>query len=227
MKCFEGLVLQCIKTALPGRFDPHQFAYRANRSTEDAIALALNVALSHLEHSGNCVRMLFIDYSSAFNTVVPDLLMEKMLKLNLPTSLCSWIKDFLVDRPQVVKLGKHISSQLVVSIWVPQGYVLSPLLYSLYTCDCTPCFSTNILIKFADGTIIVGSFTRGDKKYYREEVANLVEWCGANNLSLNTGKTKELIHYFRKSETDMVQLNIRGELVQRVSVFKFLGINNS
>ena len=50
MKCFERLVLHHIKACLPPTFDPHQFAYRANRSTEDAIAL--HSALSHLEHRG-------------------------------------------------------------------------------------------------------------------------------------------------------------------------------
>lgn len=49
MKCFERLVLHHIKDYLPPEFDPHQFAYRANRSTEDAIATALHAVLSHLE----------------------------------------------------------------------------------------------------------------------------------------------------------------------------------
>ena len=59
MKCFERLVLKYIKTRLPGSLDPYQFVYRANRSTEDAIALTLHGALSHLEHSGNYIRILF------------------------------------------------------------------------------------------------------------------------------------------------------------------------
>ncbi len=69
-KCLERLVLRHIKASLPPTFDPYQFAYRANRSTEDAIAKALHKALEHLEHRGTYIRMLFIDYSSVFNTVV-------------------------------------------------------------------------------------------------------------------------------------------------------------
>lgn len=83
-------MLKRIKTAFPDNLNPHQFAYKANKSTEDAIALALHEALSHLESPGNYIRMLFIDYSSAFNTVFPELLVSKMLKLNFPGSLCSW-----------------------------------------------------------------------------------------------------------------------------------------
>ncbi len=59
MKCFERLVLHHLKTCLPSTFDNHQFAYRANRSTEDAIAIVLHNALSHLEHQESYVRMLF------------------------------------------------------------------------------------------------------------------------------------------------------------------------
>ncbi|KAF7647838.1 hypothetical protein LDENG_00165960, partial [Lucifuga dentata] len=73
-KCFERLVLRHIKACLPPCFDPHQYAYRVNRSTEDAIAAALHTALCHLEQQGNYVRMLFVDYSSAFNTIIPDIL---------------------------------------------------------------------------------------------------------------------------------------------------------
>ena len=49
--------------------------------------------------------MLFIDYSSAFNTIVPSKLINKLRTLGLNTSLCNWILDFLMGRPQVVRVG--------------------------------------------------------------------------------------------------------------------------
>lgn len=77
MKCFERLLLSHIKDSLPAALDPFQFAYRANRSTEDTIALVLQTALYHLERPNTHVRMLFMDYSSAFNTVIPCKLTKK------------------------------------------------------------------------------------------------------------------------------------------------------
>ena len=68
MKCFERLVMAHI-TVIPETLDPLQFAYRHNRSTDDAISVALHTALSHLDKRNTYVRMLFIDYSSAFNTL--------------------------------------------------------------------------------------------------------------------------------------------------------------
>jgi hypothetical protein len=49
--------------------------------------------------------MLFIDYSSMFNTIVPSKLINKLRILRLNTSLCNWILDFLTGHPQVVMVG--------------------------------------------------------------------------------------------------------------------------
>jgi hypothetical protein len=59
-----------INNIIPETLDPLQFQYRPNRSTEVSICIALHTALSHLDKRNTYVRMLFIDYSSAFNTIV-------------------------------------------------------------------------------------------------------------------------------------------------------------
>jgi hypothetical protein len=63
MKCFESLVMAHINSNLPDTLD------RPNRSTDDTISIALHTALSHLDKRNTYVRMLFIDYSSVFNTI--------------------------------------------------------------------------------------------------------------------------------------------------------------
>ncbi len=90
-KCFEKLIRDYICSVLPDSLDPLQFAYRSNRSTDDAIAFNLHTALSHLENKNTYVRMLFVDYSSAFNTILPATLVAKLQTLGLIRSLCSWI----------------------------------------------------------------------------------------------------------------------------------------
>ncbi len=69
-KSFEKLIRDYICSVLPASLDPLQFAYRSNRSTDNASAFTLHTALSHLENKNTYVRMLFVDYSSAFNTIV-------------------------------------------------------------------------------------------------------------------------------------------------------------
>ena len=167
--------------------------------------------------------MLFIDYSSAFNTVLPTRLAEKLLILGLSPSLCSWVLDFLTDRPQTVRVGTRTSGPRTVSTGTPQGCVLSPLLYTLFTYDCASTQRNTTIIKFADDTTVIGLITGGVETDYREEVAQLVSWCHTNNLSLNTEKTKELIIDPRKRRDQHSPLHISETQVERVKTFKFLG----
>ena len=226
MKCFERLVKQFITSSLPDSLDPLQFAYRENRSTADAITLTLHTALSHLDQRNTYVRMLFIDYSSAFNTIVPSKLVIKLRDLGLNSALCDWILNFLTGRRQAVRMGNITSSSRTLNTGAPQGCVLSPLLYSLFTHDCVATYSSNTIIKFADDTTVIGLITDGDETAYREEVRALTSWCQDNNLHLNVSKTKELIVDYRKKQRDgHAPITIDGTPVERVSSFRFLGVH--
>ncbi len=67
MKSFERLVLAYLKDITGPLLDPLQFAYRANRSVDDAVNMGLHYILQHLDRPGTYVRILFVDFSSAFN----------------------------------------------------------------------------------------------------------------------------------------------------------------
>ncbi|KAL0197539.1 hypothetical protein M9458_006079, partial [Cirrhinus mrigala] len=185
----------------------------------------LHLALTHLENKYSYVRMLFIDFSSAFNTIIPQQLINKLNLLGLNTSLCNWTLDFLTGRPQAVRVGHNTSSTTTLSTGAPQGSVLSLLLFTLLTHACTAKFSSNHIIKFADDTTVVGLIINNDETHYREEVAQLAEWCGTNNLSLNVSKTKEVVMDFRRNSVDHPPLTIDSSTVERVSSTKFLGVH--
>ncbi len=59
----------------------------------------------------------------------------------------------------------------------PQGCILSPLLYFLYTNDCTATHSSNVIVKLADDTTVIGLITDNDEMAYREKVSTLTKWC--------------------------------------------------
>ncbi len=229
MKVFERLAKSHISSSIPVTLDPLQFAYRPNRSTDDAISHILHSSLTHIDSSnGNYARLLFIDYSSAFNTIVPIKLTSKLTGLGLNTSLCDWIQDFLTGRPQVVKVGQYTSNSITLNIGAPQGCVPSPLLYSLYTHDCVSSHRSTSIIKFADDTVVLGLISNNDETAYLDEVERLASWCQDNCLSLNVSKTKELIVDFRKRHLlPYTPLMISGTPVERVSSFKYLGVKIS
>ncbi len=116
--------------------DPLQFAYRSNRSVDDAVNMGLHYVLN-LDRPGTYVRNLFVYFSSAFNTIIPNLLLPKLTQFSVPTSIRQWINSFMTDRQQLVRLDKYTSSTRTISTGAPQGCVLSPLLFSLYMNDCT------------------------------------------------------------------------------------------
>ena len=123
-------------------------------------------------------------------------------------------------------MGTQTSSTLTLGTGSPQGCVLSPFLYSLYTHDGGPAHHSNVIVKFADDITVMGLISNGDETAYREEVQRLTAWCSANNLLLNASKTKEMIFDWSGTRGDLTPLQIDGVCVERVS-FKFLGMQVS
>ncbi|KAK3564991.1 hypothetical protein QTP86_032444, partial [Hemibagrus guttatus] len=199
------------------------FAYRANRSVDDAVNMGLHFILQHLDKSGTYVRLLFVDFSSAFNTIIPTLLQTKLTQLSVPSSICQWITSF---RHQLVKLGKFMSYSRTTSIGAPQGCVLSPLLFSLYTNDCTSTDPSVKLLKFADDTTVIGLIQDGDESTYRQEVEQLAAWCSLNNLELNTLKTVEMIVDFRRNTPALPPLTIMNSTVKNSGVIQVMSLRS-
>lgn len=77
-------------------------------------------------------------------------------------------------------------------------------------------------MKFADDTTVVGLIHNNDESAYRDEIQKLTAWC-SDNLILNSSKTKELVIDFRRKREEHAPIYIKGEIVEKVSDFKFLG----
>lgn len=84
-KYLEPLVLAHLKDNLPPTLDPYQFAYRKNRSIEDVVSTALDTVLTHLDNSNTYPRILFVDFSSVFNTDIPSRFATKLRDLGINT----------------------------------------------------------------------------------------------------------------------------------------------
>ena len=99
MKTFERLVLQFLKLIIDPLLDQFQFAYCNNRYVDDAVALGLFYILQHLDSPNSDARILFVDFSSAFNTIIPSKPFDNIQSLSVPQSMCLWILDvFLIGR---------------------------------------------------------------------------------------------------------------------------------
>ena len=102
MKVCERLVLNDLKLKVAPHLEPMQFACQTDRNTVDAILILLELLYSHLERTrfGNSAQVLFFDFSPAFDTIQPHLLVKKLLGINVPCGLIRWTLEYLTNRSQ-------------------------------------------------------------------------------------------------------------------------------
>lgn len=99
--------------------------------------------------------------------------------------------------------------------------MLSLLLFPLLTHDCTTRHRSNVFLKFAEDTNVVGLISNRDEAKYRIEVSHSAKWCSDNNLSRNLEKTKKIVADFRKAHNQCAPLIIEGAAIERSSSTKF------
>ncbi|KAI3374638.1 hypothetical protein L3Q82_021015 [Scortum barcoo] len=175
MKTLERLVLAHLRPLVSSFMDPLQFAYQPDIGVDDAVIYLLHTSLTHLEKAGSTVRIMFFDFSSAFNTIQPRLLGDKLQLAGVDHHLTTWILDYLTHRPQFVRVQGFESDRLLCSTGAPQGTVLAPFLFTLYTADFSHNTPSCHLQKFSDDSAVVGLITDGDDREYRGTYSRL---CG-------------------------------------------------
>ena len=99
--------------------DPLQFAYHLGFGVVDAVIFLQHRALSYLEKPGSTVRIMFFDFSSAFNTIQPVLLRDKLELTGVDHHLTSWITDYLTNHPQYVRSKDCVTDMVVCSTGAP------------------------------------------------------------------------------------------------------------
>ena len=105
-----------------------QFGFRSNHSTTHAILLAVDQIQRAIDSCG-----LFLDFSKAFDTVNHDVLISKLQYYGIRGILKYWFTSYLKDRKQFTSIRNVTSDQRPILCGAPQGSVLGPLLFLLYT----------------------------------------------------------------------------------------------
>ena len=114
MKCLEHLILKQLKRFTEQSLDTLEFAFRPKRGAENALLTFYELVSQHLSKPNHYVRVLMIDFSSAFNTVLPVKLIETLQSTGAPEILCKCVWDFLTMRTQYVQVDKNRSKSVEI-----------------------------------------------------------------------------------------------------------------
>ena len=203
---------------------PNQFGFQKNKSTYMPILILQDTVTKAFEE-GDHILGLYLDLKKAFDTVDVELLLKKLHKYGIRNTCYKMLRSYLTDRIQCVKIRNTLSTFKQVTIGVPQGSILGPLLFILYIND-LPNISKDITcLSYADDTAII--FKNKDPKKLQNIVDTVThkmyDWFNANFLSINVSKTFTQ-HYSIGSPAALIDVKINGEKVKESEVIKYLGL---
>ena len=174
--------------------NPNQLGFQKGRSTVHALTKIMNF-LAESFNDNKFVVAVFLDYKKAFDLVSHDILLKKLEKIGIKGIYLNWFKTYLANRKMYTMINGSLSSNMkVINRSVPQGSILGPLLFLIFINDMPNC--TNLLsILFADDTTTLAC---GDDiellgPIVNTELQKIGTWLKANELSINTTKTKIMI----------------------------------
>ena len=202
-----------------------QWGFMPGRSTTGAILSAMHDWHEHLD-KGADVQAIFFDLQKAFDSVPHGPLIDKLISLNVPTALVSWISSYLYNRKQQVGVCGVNSDPVNVISGVPQGSVLGPLLFLIYIDGLTSIpLNGGSLVIFADDLLLHRViYCAEDTLALQKDVDSLANWITFHHLTLNVRKCKSLLVSRKHSYLSGQSIYVFGQVLEKVESYKYLGV---
>jgi len=200
-KVLERLALVRLRSQLlaSSNFNPLQSAYRAGHSTETALLKILDSCYLAMDNK-RLVTLIGLDISAAFDTISHEILLRRLcVEFGVTDKALDWVRSYLSDRVQFVKLGRHSSATVRMDSGVPQGSVLGALLFTTYVSPLGDLIAGHAVEhhQYADDTQLFVTMEAStlDEDMRRLESCSLavMRWFAENGLLLNADKSEVLL----------------------------------
>ena len=221
-KVMESFTLKSLFLSARDQLDDKQFAI-AGKSTIHALVHFLHLILEGLDNGDMYARIFYTDFSKGFDLVDHGALLHELEILNVHNAISRWIKAFLVDCRQRVKIDDQFSSDISPTGGIPQGTKLAPLLFAILV-NRLSCNWINRL-KYVDDTTLIELIPRNSPSYLPIAASDVNHYASVRNMRLNVKKCKEMtVDVLQYKPTVLIPLHVGGSLIERVSSHKLLGV---
>ena len=203
----------------------NQHGFRPRRSTMSAWhEIQLDWAMKGDEKL--VTGVLLWDLSAAFDTLDCEGVCAKLKLFGLQERSVNWVRSFLTNRSQRVKIGKSLSSYRPVPTGVPQGGVLSPLVFVTFVSDLQDWLQFSTAPTYADDTTTGTSSKTVEETIRRMEIdaEAVLRYMATNGLVANASKTSFLLLGAHNPEHKNANLKIGSDVLQRETSAKLLGV---
>ncbi|CAB4031941.1 Hypothetical predicted protein [Paramuricea clavata] len=180
----------------------------------------------------NLTALILLDLSKAFDSVSHSILLHKLSCIGASPEAVKWFQDYLTGRSQYVRIGSTKSSARPITHGVPQGAILSPLLFCIYINDLPRSIQSCNLDSYVDDSKLYKSFCIYDLEQttinLEADLQIAAKWCLEHQLLINPEKTKFLVVGSRPMLQNVpteISLTFLGKTIRPVLLAKDLGIN--
>ena len=226
-KILESILLPEISASI--NFAPHQHGFRKGRSTTTALQTLsdkITKGLNMLKPVDRTV-VVAIDLSKAFDTVNHEILLQDILELNLNNNIKRFLTAYIRGRQTFVEFRNKRSKFRKMRQGVPQGGVLSPILFNLYMSKMPPPPTGISLVTYADDSNVLTSGTNIKQmcNNLNQYLQTLDTWFKDRNLFISPAKSSATLFSTAPNEMNLkLPIKINNEEVPTVKHPKFLGV---
>jgi len=176
---------------------------------------------------GELTGAAMLDLKKAFDTVNYSVLLSKLKHLGIVGRELRWFSNYLSDRQQCTIIDNIHSNFMQVTVGVPQGSILGPLLFIAFINDLPDVLSKSKVVLYADDTAIMyKSRSAPDiENILNRELAKVADWMDINKLTVNASKTKVMLFGSQhKLKNYVLDIRLKQEKLEQVHIFKYLGM---